>query len=911
MNATQVVAFTNNADFKFTLTADGGYLLNLTALDFDGFRGGAGTPRGWAVRTSVDGFASVLATSDFPTARPTFTHINLSLAGAAFQNLSTITFKIYAYSPATGSSVDFDTIVVSGTAAAIPFNGYKWQGTQTGNWDTTATNWTGTLGTTYVDNTLTSDVLFDDSAAPGGVTVTPAPMNPHSIIISTPTRAYTIGGNAVSVATGLTKSGAASMTINNAVSATTVTLGGGTVTVSGGGSLTSAALGMTQSGTLTVASDGTLGAASVLSANGTVNFNNAAQSLTGLAGTNTGTVTLNGTALTVTGASTSTARITGNGSLVKNAAGILALGSTTSDFNGGTTVAGGNLQLTTAQAAGTGGILVNSGGSLTIGAAVGNAITLAGGTLGTSSGTAIPGNLIVNSTSTVATFNPATGLVTNDLIVTGMLQGSGNLNLQTLNGNVPDSQAFRLRGPVSTNYTGTITVPPSGKFELQSSVSSGSQMGTGTLVMTGGTNPTTNQGSYSLCNVRNSSGLGTISDTSFGNNVQVAGTGIVYFNMLTAGAPNNVLPGSRSNFGDLLIGNNQTAGVVATASPLFTLGFASVHLNGGNATFAPQPVGNTNFVSIENLSLGTISENIPGSGFTMNGAATLTLTAANNYTGATIIKSGATLLGAAGALPSITALTVNGGTLDLNNFGTSNDQTVGSLAGAGGIITNSDGANTRTLTVNQASGSTAFAGAINDTLALTKSGGGMLTLSAANTYTGATTVNGGTLCITGSIDNTSGVTVAAGATLCASGGYTLTLNCPISNNGTIRISNGAHLDASNSSAFVNNGILDLLSGTADLPPGFTNGPTGIVLDSSSLQLASVSRAGNTLTVTLDSYSGHTYQLQRSTALNDDWTDASAAQPGATGTTLTFNYDDGAAARGFFRVVVDPLQVMAR
>ena len=73
----------------------------------------------------------------------------------------------------------------------------------------------------------------------------------------------------------------------------------------------------------------------------------------------------------------------------------------------------------------------------------------------------------------------------------------------------------------------------------------------------------------------------------------------------------------------------------------------------------------------------------------------------------------------------------------------------------------------------------------------------------------------------------------------------------------------------------------------------------------------MSRAGNTLTVTLDSYSGHTYQLQRSTALNDDWTDASAAQPGATGTTLTFNYDDGAAARGFFRVVVDPLQVMAR
>ena len=521
-STTQAAAFTNNADFKFTLTADTGYLLNLTALDFDAMRGGASTPRGYAVRSSVDGFASVLGTADLPTVRPTFTHVTLSLAGASFQNLSTITFKIYSYSPATGSSVDYDSFLVSGTTATIPLGGYTWKGNVSGIWDTTTANWTGT-GTTYVDSTLTSDVIFDDLATTPAVTVTPSSVSPHSMIVSNSTAAYTFGGSAVSVAANLTKSGNGTMTISNAMSAGSTSLGGGTVTVSGGGSLTSTALGVTQTGTLTIASDGSLGATSGLTAGGAVNFNNAAQSLAALAGANTGVVTLNGTALTITGASNYDGKISSNGSLVKNTAGTLVLSSTTSDFGGGTTIDGGALQLIGVAAAGTGGILVNAAGKLALGAGIGNAVTLAGGTIGVSAATTMTGNLIVNAASTVNTFNPLTNTTSLDLIVTGMLQGSGNIALQTLNGNVPDSQAFRLRGPVSSGYTGTITIPQSGKFEMQTSVTSGSQMGTGTLVMTGGTNPTTNQGTYSLINVRNASGLGVVSDTTFGNNVQIAG----------------------------------------------------------------------------------------------------------------------------------------------------------------------------------------------------------------------------------------------------------------------------------------------------------------------------------------------------------------------------------------------------
>ncbi len=281
-----------------------------------------------------------------------------------------------------------------------------------------------------------------------------------------------------------------------------------------------------------------------------------------------------------------------------------------------------------------------------------------------------------------------TNTTSNDLILTGMLQGSGNINLQTINGNVPDAQAFRLRGPASANYSGTITVPQSGKLELQTSVTSGSPMGTGTLVMTGGTNPTTNQGTYSLLNVRNASGLGVVSDTTFGNNVQIAGTGIVYFNMLTVAG--GVLAGSRANFGDLLIGDNQTVGAVATASPALTLGFATVHLNGGNATFTPQPVGNTNFVSVENIALGTITENVAGSGITMNGAAKLTISGESIYTGTTTVSSGTLQVGEGGTTGRLGSGAVTDNALIV--FNRSDNLAVPNSITGTGTVTNAGGA---------------------------------------------------------------------------------------------------------------------------------------------------------------------------------------------------------------------------
>ena len=85
----------------------------------------------------------------------------------------------------------------------------------------------------------------------------------------------------------------------------------------------------------------------------------------------------------------------------------------------------------------------------------------------------------------------------------------------------------------------------------------------------------------------------------------------------------------------------------------------------------------------------------------------------------------------------VSAVSMNGGTIDLNTFSV----VVGGLSGSAGTVTNS-GSGTPTLNVN---GSGTFGGLIRGGVTLTKSGVGTLTLQAANTYTGATNVSGGTL----------------------------------------------------------------------------------------------------------------------------------------------------------------------
>jgi len=161
---------------------------------------------------------------------------------------------------------------------------------------------------------------------------------------------------------------------------------------------------------------------------------------------------------------------------------------------------------------------------------------------------------------------------------------------------------------------------------------------------------------------------------------------------------------------------------------------------------------------------GLLSGIISGSGdFTKNGAGTLTLSGANTYGGATLINAGTLRLGAAAVIPDGTAVTVAAGaTFDLND----NDETIGSLAGAGNLDLGA-----ATLTTGGDNTSTTFSGIFSGAGNLVKTGTGSFELSGANTYAGTTTVSAGTL----KVSHATGLGSTAGGTIVQSGA-TLELN---------------------------------------------------------------------------------------------------------------------------------------
>jgi autotransporter-associated beta strand protein len=147
-------------------------------------------------------------------------------------------------------------------------------------------------------------------------------------------------------------------------------------------------------------------------------------------------------------------------------------------------------------------------------------------------------------------------------------------------------------------------------------------------------------------------------------------------------------------------------------------------------------------------------------GLSKAGAGTLILTGTNTYSGGTSLNAGVLSFGN-GGLGSSGGITTNGGTLQWNGF---NTQDISArLTMVDGITTALD------TNGNDVILASAFGGGTSG--ALTKSGGGVMTLSAANTFTGLTTISSGTLKLgnavalgaaTGAAD---GTIISAGATL--------------------------------------------------------------------------------------------------------------------------------------------------
>jgi hypothetical protein len=101
--------------FELTVASEPGFFLNLTSLTFLAARGGGATPRGWVLRSSLDGFASNIDASDVPTQRPDLTPFTIDLSGDEFQALDAVTFRIYTYVPSGGQSVEYVDVTLNGS----------------------------------------------------------------------------------------------------------------------------------------------------------------------------------------------------------------------------------------------------------------------------------------------------------------------------------------------------------------------------------------------------------------------------------------------------------------------------------------------------------------------------------------------------------------------------------------------------------------------------------------------------------------------------------------------------------------------------------------------------------------------------------------------------------------------------
>jgi hypothetical protein len=109
-------AITGNDYFQFVVTAGA---MNLTSLTFTYEDSSSGTGDGIFVRSSVNGFTTDLFTDTISMTKRT---ANINLTGAAFQGISTVTFRVYIWDTSTSTAPlhYVDDVTLNGTATAVP-----------------------------------------------------------------------------------------------------------------------------------------------------------------------------------------------------------------------------------------------------------------------------------------------------------------------------------------------------------------------------------------------------------------------------------------------------------------------------------------------------------------------------------------------------------------------------------------------------------------------------------------------------------------------------------------------------------------------------------------------------------------------------------------------------------------------
>ena len=448
-----------------------------------------------------------------------------------------------------------------------------------------------------------------------------------------------------------------------------------------------------------------------------------------------------------------------NSSLVKTGSGtaIFVRGSA---YTTPVTVAGGVLQVA---------VLANGGVNSSLGASTSAAsnLTLDGGTLRYTGGTvstdrqftlgANGGGIEANGSGPL-TLSSASSLAFTGVGNRTLTLGGTNLGLNTLAASVADNGAdivSLVKSGAGTwvlsgvnSYSGGTTVN-NGTLSIASvsSLPTGSLTvsGSGALTVGNAVDDTTVTAILAGASFAAGAGFGydtTSGDRTAGSDIGGA-LGLVKIggNTLTLTGNNTYTGTTTLSSGTLAVGDGGTAG---------SLGAGAV-TNNGTLVF-----NHSDSISLGNLVSGTGSLKQAGSGM-------LTLTSSNSYTGATLVNSGTLALAGSGALARSTAITINGGTLDMGSLNATNlngSNTGVSFGSNGGTLT---GSGTLTIT-GQTGGASSFvlaAGAtavVNENLVLS-------TTNASGYQALATFGVGANLTINGKITGPGGLFLSANGTL--------------------------------------------------------------------------------------------------------------------------------------------------